>query len=110
MKTNIYVIWDAAAQVYNKPFYLHNDAVAIRSATDILRAGDTDISNSPQDFTMFRIGTYDDGDAQIDLMAKFVTVVKFHELAATLRTEQVTQHSIHDFSEAAKAEREEKQA
>lgn len=108
MKINIYVIWDAAAQVYNKPFYLHNDAVAIRSAMDIMRAGDTDIANSPHDFIMFRIGTYDDEHAQIDLLGKFVPVVKFHELK--LPEQEITQHSIHDFSEAAKAEREEKSA
>ena len=78
----MYVIFDSKAQVYNKPFYLVNDQVAIRAAQDLMITGsDSQIRNHPEDFTMFKVGEYDDTTAQIKPYNEFTVMCRFHELA-----------------------------
>lgn len=83
MRTNLYVIWDSAAECYNAPFALVNDQVALRAAQDLRNDPTTDICRSPQDFTLFRMGSYDDSNAQIDSDDQLVVICKFHELTRT---------------------------
>lgn len=56
----MYVIYDSKAEVYNRPFFLINDDIALRSALDLIQDTQTDLHRHPADFTMFKIGTYDD--------------------------------------------------
>lgn len=82
MITNLYVIYDKAANFYNKPFAQINEQIALRSAYDLLEDPRTDVHKSPEDFTMFWLGTYDDETAQIhchDTEHRKV-VCRFHEL------------------------------
>ncbi len=80
MITNIYVIHDKCAKMYNKPFFQLNDSVAMRTAQDIVNTPNTDIYNTPSDFTMFKIGTYDDENAHINIDPDMPILVRFHEL------------------------------
>lgn len=77
---NIYVIWDACAQIYNTPFYLLNDQVALRAAKDMLKQTNNQIAENPQDFIMFRCGTYNDETAEFKGTEILEVVCKFHEL------------------------------
>ena len=81
MVINIYVIYDKAANVYNKPFYLHNDAIAERTARELLTGQDSTIRTTPSDFIMFRIGTYDDENCGISTHEP-EPIVRFHEITA----------------------------
>lgn len=87
MKTNMYVIFDNKAKIYNKPFFQINDDVALRSAMDLLTDQNTEISRHPHDYIMFKIGTYDDTTAQIQI-DELVSICRFHELQANLQLEQ----------------------
>lgn len=80
MKLQIYVIFDSAAKVYNKPFCQINDAVAVRCCQELVNDPGTDCSRSPHDFSLFNIGTYDDAHAQIKTTDKHNCVCRFHEL------------------------------
>jgi hypothetical protein len=66
MKINMYVIYDAKAQMYNKPFYMHNDAIAQRALADLRMDPATDVSRYPEDFILFSIGSYEDTTAEIE--------------------------------------------
>ncbi|AXL14623.1 nonstructural protein [Microviridae sp.] len=80
MKLNMYVIYDAKAEVYNKPFYLLNDDVARRSAEQLMQDGNTDIARHPEDFTMFKLGTFDDTACMFDFLDSRIPVINFIEL------------------------------
>lgn len=58
MKQNIYSIFDAAAGVYNVPFFQNNDALALRAFSDLANDQDTTIGRHPNDYTLYRIGTF----------------------------------------------------
>lgn len=64
MKTPIYTIFDKKARVYNKPFFFPNDDVALRSASNLL-SGESEIALHPEDYTLYRIGTFCDDTAEI---------------------------------------------
>ena len=57
---NLYNIYDAAAGKYFGRFYhLQNDSHAIRAFQQALTE-DKQMNQAPDDFTLFRVGTYDD--------------------------------------------------
>lgn len=60
MKQNIYSIYDTAAGLYSRPYFTSSDAEAVRSFKDIATDADHPVGKHPQDYTLFRIGTYDD--------------------------------------------------
>lgn len=60
MLTNAYSIKDSATATFSPPFFQPNDAVAIRSFTDLARDPSTNIFRHPSDFTLHRIGTWND--------------------------------------------------
>ena len=79
MKTEIYVIFDEAAQVYNKPFHLINEQVALRTAITLRNDPQSEICKHPSDYSMHYLGTYDDTTAEF-VLEKRRCVVRFHEL------------------------------
>lgn len=85
MQTNMYVIFDKQAQMYNKPFFQLNDSIALRTAIDLVSTPGTDIHNNPSDFTMFKIGVYDDENAHIANDPDMPIIAKFHELSPNIR-------------------------
>ncbi len=64
MKTNAYAIYDTAVAAYKPPFFLHSDTQAIREFGDIFD-GDNPISKHPEDYTLCRIGSYNDQNAML---------------------------------------------
>lgn len=81
MKTEIYAIYDSKAQIYNKPFHMVNEAVALRTAKDLAFDPQSEIYKNPADYIMFFLGYYDDQSAQFDLCEP-KSIVRFHELTA----------------------------
>ena len=60
MRQNVYSIRDRCSAVYDRPWVAHSDAAAIRSFTDIATDKEHPIGRHPEDFTLFRIGTWDE--------------------------------------------------
>ena len=65
MRLNIYTIFDSASGAYIRPFYAQSDGQALRSFTDISQDADHEIGKHPEDYSLFRIGTYDDNKGQL---------------------------------------------
>lgn len=80
MKTELYVIYDSKAQIYNKPFHQVNRDTAIRAAHSLATDPQGEVSRHPEDYALFQIGNYEDTTAQIDLFAQPEHVINFHEL------------------------------
>lgn len=60
MKHNVYSIFDAAAEAYFPPFFLHTEGMAIRGFTDAVNDPESQVGKHPKDYTLFQIGTFDD--------------------------------------------------
>ena len=65
MRLNVYSISDRAIGVYDRPWCAHSDAMAVRSFTDEATRADGFIGKHPEDFTLFRVGTWDDNKGAI---------------------------------------------
>lgn len=81
MITNIYTIYDTKAKIYNKPFYIINDDVALRTALDLVNDQKSDVSKHPEDFIMYRIGQYEDTTAVFDLNEHADIICHFNQLS-----------------------------
>ncbi len=60
MKLNIYSIYDVASGLYSRPFFTQSDGEATRSFNDIACDTDHPIGKHPEDYTLFRLGVFDD--------------------------------------------------
>ncbi len=60
MKTQIYAIFDQAAGIYQKPFFGLSDGEVKRSFMDVATAADHPIAKHPEDYTLYRLGNFDD--------------------------------------------------
>ncbi len=60
MRLNAYSIFDSASGAYMRPFFLLADSQALRSFTDIATDADHEVGKHPEDYSLVRIGTFDD--------------------------------------------------
>ena len=70
MKNNIYTILDEKAKAYTTPFFLPNDAVAIRAFTNMVNDDSSDFGRNPHDFTMYKIAEFDVLEGKINTQNK----------------------------------------
>ena len=80
MKLNVYSIFDSAAKAYTSPFFMHNDGLAIRAFQDNVNAEqENNISKHPDQFTLFKIGEFDDstGEIKTDVVKSLGTGVEY---------------------------------
>lgn len=81
MKLNAYSIYDKAVQAYARVFFLRTDAEAKRGFTGIALDAEGDIARKPEDYTLFRIGEFDDGTGELVACDPF-PVARAHEVIA----------------------------
>jgi len=75
MKHNAYSIFDQASGLYSRPFNDQADAQAVRAFTDIACDASHPIGQHPEDYTLYRIATFDDatGDYNNEHNEKLIT-------------------------------------
>lgn len=66
MKTKIFSVFDSKAKAWLPPFFVTNDQVALRIFTDCANSDQHQFGANPSDYTLFRIGEFDDEDAKIE--------------------------------------------
>lgn len=62
MKNVIYSLYDVKACIYNKPFFEVSDGVAIRNVMSAAEDPNSMLKKHPEDFSLFRLGVYDDSN------------------------------------------------
>lgn len=67
MIKSVCVVHDSVAAVFNHPFFSINDASAIRDFTHAVNDRNSSISKSPKDFTLYKLGTFDDVTGEFSL-------------------------------------------
>lgn len=61
MMINIYSIYDSAAKAFLQPFFMAADGQALRAFQDNVNSDEESIiKKHPEQFTLFKIGTFDD--------------------------------------------------
>lgn len=65
MNHEMFAIYDAAAGCYRSPMHMKSAGLAIRAFTDAVNAKDNELSAHPEDFTLFRVGTFDDDTGEV---------------------------------------------
>ena len=87
MKLNIYTIFDTASGLYMRPFYQQSDGAAMRSFKDIATDPEHEVGRHPEDYSLFRIGVYDDNNAEITVEDRDCITTAL-ELVAQARQQQ----------------------
>ena len=83
MKLNIYSIFDSASGLYSRPFFTQSDNEAIRSFSDIATDAEHPIGRHPADYTLFRVGIFDDTTAKFTDEANSSLCNALERIAAT---------------------------
>ena len=70
MKVNLYAVFDSDSGVYDGPFPGQSDNLMIRKFGDMVKNKDSDVGKHPECFTLFKVGTWNDGTAElVDIVA-----------------------------------------
>lgn len=62
---NIYCIYDSKAEAYMSPWFVDKDGQALREFQDAVQNRDTPFNKHPEDYTLFKIGTYDQNTGKL---------------------------------------------
>lgn len=65
MKLNGYSVYDQKAAAYARPFWVGSDAEAKRSFGDIAQDADHVIGKHPEDYSLCRVGVWDDNNGRL---------------------------------------------
>lgn len=65
MKLHAYCVYDRKGLIYNSPFFAVSDGSAARSFSDLANDMSTTVGRHPMDYVLFRVGTFDDGNAML---------------------------------------------
>ncbi len=63
MELLMFSVFDSKCAAYMQPFFFNSRGQAIRAFTDLANDPNSMISKHAADFTLFSIGSYDDGTA-----------------------------------------------
>lgn len=81
MKLFIFSIYDTASASYMRPFCSLTDAQAMREFSDIVAIKDSPIGQHPEDYSLSRIGIFDDQNAKIDPQDREILLTGLEALA-----------------------------
>lgn len=74
MKVEIFSVFDSKAKAFMQPFYATAPGLAQRMFRDLVNGGQGAVSQYPEDFTLFHIGTFDDATGQVVALAQHVNL------------------------------------
>lgn len=84
MKLKIYSVYDNVAKAFTQPFYMVNDAIAMRAMGNCANNPEHNFGLNPRDYELHRIGEFNDEDASIDTTAN----EKLCNLASLVKKEE----------------------
>lgn len=91
MKLNVYSIFDSASAIYDRPFFMNSDAQAVRSFTDVCGDADHPIGQHPEDYSLVRIGIFDNNNGKLSVEDKETIITG---LEAFARGRQINQNQM----------------
>jgi len=74
MKIKIFSIFDSAALIYCRPFFMPEIGQALRSFVDMANDKNEPVGQHPADYTLFHVGEYDDKECSFDSLKPAVNL------------------------------------
>ncbi len=65
MNVLLFTVYDEKAQVFTTPFFVATVGIATRAFSDAINSPDHQFGKHPQDYTLFKLGTFDDNTAEL---------------------------------------------
>ncbi len=75
MKHEMFSVFDVKAQAYLPPFVLPSEGMAVRIFGDCVNSSDHQFGKHPGDYTLFRIGSFDDSVCVVSCTPSALKVV-----------------------------------
>ena len=88
MKHVICSIYDTAVEAYMRPFTAQSEGQAIRLFTDEVCREGSEMSNHPEDYALFAIGTFDDHSGMITQDTTPKNLARAHEVKAQMNRKE----------------------
>ncbi|AXL14764.1 nonstructural protein [Microviridae sp.] len=88
MKLKIFTIYDQKAHAYITPFFLPEEAMAIRTFGDCCNDKSHQFGRHPEDYTLFNIGAWADNTAQIVMNNAPITICNGLEMVKAIEDEE----------------------
>lgn len=70
MKRQVYSVKDVKVSVFHAPMLLLNDAEARRVFSDVIADPQSPLAKHPADFTLYRLGEFDDNSGGLSICAQ----------------------------------------
>lgn len=65
MKVMVFSILDKKSKVYFQPYFLSNEAIAVREFSKLVNNTDGNIKLFPEDFELYKIGEFDMSEGRL---------------------------------------------
>ena len=65
MLLKMFSVFDAKADAFLPPFFLHNNGLALRTFGDACNMKDHQFGKHPEDYTLFELGAFEDGSGTL---------------------------------------------
>lgn len=76
----IFSVYDSAANAFMSPFFIPAKGLAIRSFQEAVNKPGTPLNTHPADFTLFELGTFDEGKCIFNILMAPERVISANEL------------------------------
>ncbi len=76
----LYTIYDSKEEIYYQPFFLLNDAVALRQFGDMANEETSKISKHPEDYHLWCLGEWDEITGELKTYPTKQTVINASEI------------------------------
>lgn len=83
MKMNMYSIYDTATAAYMRPIFCQSDGQALRLFTDVATAADHEIGKHPEDYSLVRLGSWNDATGIVAPEEKETLITGLEAVAAS---------------------------
>lgn len=93
MLLSIFTIYDEKAKAYLAPFFLPTTGMAVRTFTDMINNPECAFYKHPEDYTIFKIGTFDDS---LGLLLVELKPTSLHNGVTLKNIDQEADHEISD--------------
>lgn len=80
MINQIFSIRDTKANAYLTPFFMNNEAMAIRAITDLANDIEHSFCKHSEDYALYSLGVYDDATGKLEVLDAPLHVVNVVEL------------------------------
>lgn len=67
MQSQMFTVWDCKTEAFMQPFFMQARGAALRSFADTCNDKDHAFNKHPADYTLFHLGSFDDGTGKLVL-------------------------------------------